>query len=1077
MSLPADELSQRPVRTTGRTAQPSRPPSGSLVTASRSRYAPLLRTAITMSAPRQVRLVNDPTRIGSLTGRDQTRRNRRLLQIQFPDGLRWVPEAQVEDNPIRLSPLDMLEARKLGRPIDLRRTLTHVKLSGRLADTIYSMEATNTDFYAYQFKPVIKLLESPSNGILIADEVGLGKTIEAGLIWTELRARFDMHRLLVLCPAPLREKWQMELSTKIGVNARICDVRDTLALLRNEDARTRDFAIIASLHGLRPPRGWEEENNNKSAAQLARFLRSMQDDERLLDLLIVDEAHHLRNPKTQTNQLGQLCREVADYTVFLTATPIHNGNRDLLSLLRILDPDSFSSQDAFARVLEANAPLVKARDLLLGPSPDSRTLQDLLKVAHSHPLLYRSKQLSMIRQSDLVTERLSKRTVRTRLAYRLETVNLLAHVITRTRKRDVKEWSIVRDPTAEYVKLQPVERAFYTLVTEVVLKYALQSAMSERFLLAQPQRQMTSSMAASLRSWQGRLLELEESEQAGHTEQDDRQRKSLGPVVAEIVQESRNYVDLRDLVQVDAKYQRLRTILRRFLQEYPNEKIVVFSTFRATLSYLHERLGSDGISCLQLKGGQRESKAETLRRFRDPHGPHVLLSSEVGGEGVDLQFSRLVVNYDLPWNPMRLEQRIGRLDRLGQTADKVIIWNLLCENTIDARIYRRLYDKLDLCRQALGDFDAILGEEMRRLQIELLSGHLTVEQQERRIDQTAQALENTRHEEETLERDAASLVAYGDYLLNHVQAARDLHRWIDGDDIRRYVVDHLRLHYPGCDIEAAGSELTAFDICLSARAKLDLAEFVGRNRIVRPTRLTAPSARPVRCRFENRVVGPTNARDEIISQFHPLVRMISHRIAAGDEQLTPAVALRLEREDVADNVDTGRYILAAVVWSFRGLQSVEKLAYAAARLDASGEVLGSETAERIAMAAVATGKDWVEARNVADLERAYRVANELLFGKLDEEYEEFKQELNARNEDRANVQLRNLEQRTERQAETLKEIAVRHQALGRTSLAKATTGRIAALQDRVARQRMKVERDRYVRSESRETAIAIIEIG
>ena len=130
-----------------------------------------------------------------------------MLQVQFPDGVRWIPEEQLEGNPARLSPLDMLETGKLGRPIDLRRTLTHVKLSGRLADVIYSMEATNTDFYAYQFKPVIKLLESPSNGILIADEVGLGKTIEAGLIWTELRSRFDMHRLLVLCPATLREKW------------------------------------------------------------------------------------------------------------------------------------------------------------------------------------------------------------------------------------------------------------------------------------------------------------------------------------------------------------------------------------------------------------------------------------------------------------------------------------------------------------------------------------------------------------------------------------------------------------------------------------------------------------------------------------------------------------------------------------------------------------------------------------------------------------------------------------------------------------------------------------------------------
>ena len=154
-----------------------------------------------MNKSNLVRLVNDPIQVGMLTGREQMRRKRRMLQVQFADVMRWVPESQLEYvQDYRLSPLDMLETKKLGRPEDLRRTLTHVKLSGRLADVIYSMEATNTDFYAYQFKPVVKVLESPSNGILIADEVGLGKTIEAGLIWTELRSRFDMRRLLVLCP-------------------------------------------------------------------------------------------------------------------------------------------------------------------------------------------------------------------------------------------------------------------------------------------------------------------------------------------------------------------------------------------------------------------------------------------------------------------------------------------------------------------------------------------------------------------------------------------------------------------------------------------------------------------------------------------------------------------------------------------------------------------------------------------------------------------------------------------------------------------------------------------------------------
>ena len=106
-----------------------------------------------------------------------------------------------------------------GHASDLRRNLTHVRLSGRLANVIYSMDVTGTDFYAYQFKPVLKLLNSATSGILVADEVGLGKTIEAGLIWTELRSRFDFRRLMVLCPAVLREKvaawsWPSDLASK-----------------------------------------------------------------------------------------------------------------------------------------------------------------------------------------------------------------------------------------------------------------------------------------------------------------------------------------------------------------------------------------------------------------------------------------------------------------------------------------------------------------------------------------------------------------------------------------------------------------------------------------------------------------------------------------------------------------------------------------------------------------------------------------------------------------------------------------------------------------------------------------------
>lgn len=1023
-----------------------------------------------------VRLVHDPTRIGVLTGREQLSRGRRRLQVQFTDGICWKPENQLEriSSP-RLSPLDMLESKKLGRPLDLRRTLTHVKLSGRLADVIYSMEATNTDFYAYQFKPVIKILESPTNGVLIADEVGLGKTIEAGLIWTELRSRFDMHRLMVICPAALREKWRYELSSKMGVTARICNANEVLSTLEDKESQARGFAIIASIQGLRPPKGWEEEDTKKAAAKLANFLMSKENEDKLIDLLVIDEAHHMRNSETQTNELGQLCKNVADYSVFLTATPIHNRNADLFSLLHLLDPDTFSRTDAFTQILEANAPLVQARDLLLGSNVDAGKLRNLLQVARNHPLLRSNRQLSMIEESDLSSEHLQRRDIRSGLAYRLETVNLLAHVVTRTRKKDVKEWRVIREPYPEFVNLQPVEKKYYDLVTEVVIEYALKHSANERFLLAQPQRQMSSSMAASLRSWQKRLIELEEMDESGDPDEDEKKQKMLGPLAQEIVRRSRSYVELDHLINVDSKYRRLKHILTNFLRERPKEKIIIFSTFIATLDYLAERLEGEGVSSIQLKGGQKETKDEIINRFSQPDGPSVLLSSEVGGEGVDLQFSHVLINYDLPWNPMRLEQRIGRVDRLGQEAEKILIWNILYENTIDARIYKRLYDKLDLCRIALGDFEAILGDAIRKLEIDLLSGRLTVEQQERRINQTAQALENLRLEEQQLEQNAASLVAYGDYILNHVQAARELNRWISGRDIQRYVSDYLRLNYPGCELRQIESGSPVYEIELSNKAKIDMREFIKRQKLSVTTRLTSASY-PIRCRFENRVVGPINRFEEVISQFHPLVRMVSARIKESDEQLTPAVALVLNHSTVEGLVQKGTYVLAVVKWSFRGLQDIEKLAYIATSLDRPNEILEFDDAERLAVAAIADGEDWLEACNLVNLNQAYHVANEVLLGRLDNEYEVFLRDLKARNEDRADLQLQTLEQHYRRQSDKFNEILQKHRLYGRDALVKATEGRIRALKNRVDQQRLRVENRRKIRSESEEIAIAIIQI-
>jgi superfamily II DNA or RNA helicase len=984
--------------------------------------------------------------------------------------MRLIPVDQLEPVKAGETPSDLLRAGRIGQAANLRRAITHRRLSGKLDDVIYSMEATNTDFYPYQFKPVLKLLASPTNGLLIADEVGLGKTIEAGLIWTELRARYDMRRLLVVCPAALREKWRFELGSKLGVDADIVDAQGALEQLRDPDANRRGFAMIASMQGLRPPKGWKDaEHHTRSTGQLAAHLRKKENDERLIDLLVIDEAHHLRNPATATNQLGQLLRQVSEYRLLLTATPVHNKNRDLFSALKLLDPDTFERLEYFQEILQANEPLVRARDEVLKGNCSAGDLAQWLDDAGAHRLLKGNRQLASLRDLLDGTEPIADPELRSRIAYRLESANLLANTITRTRKRDVKEFRVVREPIPQFIEMTEVERSFYERVTELIRNYAVSSAVSQHFLLATPQRQLTSSMAAALRLWCERRIQIEESEDTGD------EASKFGPIATMLAEEAPKLATVEELTAHDTKYERLERCLQHALTSDPDAKIVVFSAFRDTLSYLCERLDEVGISNVVLMGARRKghshrTKDEIIEIFGDPAGPSVLLTSEVGAEGIDLQFSRILVNYDLPWNPMRVEQRIGRLDRLGQEADKIVIWNLLHKQTIDERIYRRLYEKLDLCRRSLGDFDAVLGEEARELRLDLLSGELSPAQEERRIDQTAQALENLRLEAEELERKAAHLMAHGDYILRRVHDAQELHRWISSEDVRTYVLDFFRASYPGCEFRQIDETNLVYEVSLTNAAKMALEQYVDGRRLT-PTRLTDARPAPVLCRFVHRTGGGKRTREEAISQFHPVVRFVGDELQKSDAEFRPATAALVDAH--VAGVPPGTYVVAASFWSVRGLQAVERLAFAGSRLlDRAWEDVSDEVAERVALTAAQHGQDWADVRHCVDLDDAFDGA-EAAFGRLLDRYESFVAERDAKNGDRADIQERNLRKHLEQQRASL-ELMLDEQRRAKSSIANATAGRITKLEGRVERELLKIAKRRTIESSQDEMLVTLV---
>ena len=971
-----------------------------------------------------VRLKRDPTRAGFLEPGEKSTAGMRMVGVRFADGqVKWLPHAELE--PVPQAPEgagDRFAAGRFVEPEWLRRSLTRLRVTGRLSEVVYSMEATETNFYAHQFKPVLKLMSSPTDALLIADEVGVGKTIEAGLVWTELRARIDCERLLVACPKTLCQKWQDELATRFGVEAQIGDAQAVLSALRRTQDTGRGYALVCSMQGLRPPRGWDDVAAAESAGGarsarrvLANFLDEASDGEPLIDLLVVDEAHHMRNPETLLNRFGRLANSVASHRLFLSATPVHLRNRDLHSLLTMVDPDTFEFESTLNDLISSNAPIIAARDLLMRPNASIGEVLEQLDEAQNHEILRDSKALAQLR-GELAGTNLDQ-SKRAELAARLERVNQLANYVTRTRRRDIEGFRVVREPKAPVLEMSEDERYFYDEISEVVRTYALHRSANELFLLSTPQRLLTSSLAAASGYW-SRLAGGVDDEDI---EEDDRDLERFNalddrPLVSRIAKRARSLGMTERLTKGDNKYRLLVREIRSLWETDAGAKIIVFSSFRPTLHYLRDRLRGDGVGAELLHGSVKRPRAEILARFERDDDIRVLLSSEVGSEGVDLQFSAIVVNYDLPWNPMRLEQRIGRVDRLGQTSDKVTILNLIYDDTIDQRIYLRLYERLEIGRRALGEMEAILGDPIYQMTLKLLDPQLTDAQKEEVIDQTAIALEKRRHEEEELEAEAGSLVHHGDYILERIMESRDKHRWLSPEDILVYVRDRILRDFPGSVIEASPVGSDTYRIELSPEGFTAFQTFLSRSRIRGRTRLLTGGSRQ-RFRFTSSVVQKGRGI-ECISQLHPLVRFAAERDLNDDSVREPqAVAASVPLKALPAGCAPGLYVLAAHRWSSgtraAGTWNNSRIGYAGASVE-TGEPIGADLAERMMAAAAAQGRPILNAGMHPDLPDASHMLRNLVQPALDRRFGEFVDQATAEIEDRTAIRNRSLSRHFER---------------------------------------------------------------
>lgn len=365
-------------------------------------------------------------------------------EVVINGSIQWVAESNLAS----MSPPDIPDWKSSGA--DLLRELALTKLDNPLTDALHAYRASRTQHEPYQFRPALKFLRANRNGILIADEVGLGKTIEAAIIYLELKARLDVQRVLILCPSRLTGKWQDELMNRFEEQFDVLNA-EKIKSLANEFERygtSVRFRAIASFELFR-------------RRDLAERWDSLHVP---LDLLIVDEAHYLRNAETQTYKLGVTLANAADAIVMLSATPLHLRNRDLYNLLHLISPEEYFDPNRFEETITPNAFINEAIAHVAELEP-LRAFEALVKVERTAlRQQFIGNPFYIETRSKLIAagKKLS-RAQAVAIQRELIELNTIAPVFSRTRKREVVAGA-VREPHTIRVELSDEERALYDAV-------------------------------------------------------------------------------------------------------------------------------------------------------------------------------------------------------------------------------------------------------------------------------------------------------------------------------------------------------------------------------------------------------------------------------------------------------------------------------------------------------------------------------------------------------------------------------------------------------------------------------------
>lgn len=689
---------------------------------------------------------------------------------------------------------------------------TTFKIRSSNNSTISSLKASKTLFRAYQFKPLLKFLNSPNRRLLIADEVGLGKTIEAGHIMLELKARRELHHVLIVCPKSLQRKWKDELAFKFSLQFKIYDSQKEL-INDMQEHRVSVHAIV-NYEKIRMKRQKNKDEKKPKDEMSKNIVEYLSQNDFHFSLVLCDEAHKMRNRETQTYKGAEIIMSQANAAVFLTATPVMISTENLYNLLHLLDNTRYYNYQVFDNRLQENRPFVEAlTDLnhhvalpviakrLNDAEIITRFFSDEVEI-FSHQTTVGKAFADDVMYQEIIQmlhgEDNSKN--RARLQYLISSMSMMNNIFSRTRKREVTTdmSQAERKPHMRKVVLTEQERAeFDKVIEEYIDDNSYTDYWGEEVLtqggslgLVQKKRQVASSVYAYLNS-----------------------ENNLDNGIDEYAE------------YPDAKFEELLKIIDKVFS-HGNKKIVIFALFRKTLKYLQIRFKQRGFGTLMIHG-MVDNRVEVLDEFKNNPNAHILLSSEVGSEGLDMQFCNSMVNYDLPWNPMVVEQRIGRIDRFGQKSPTVNIYNIIVADSIQEDIYIRLLDRIGIFRGTIGDMEAILDAPLERggnvtiqdvynkLEKELYTSRLTEEEKRRKIAEIELAVANEKESIKHLEEGLDNALTNDAYFRDEINRIQNNNAYVTEIELRNYLESAIRQELTTCSLEKVDRDIYELQLPLS----------------------------------------------------------------------------------------------------------------------------------------------------------------------------------------------------------------------------------------------------------------------